>query len=114
MVSYVVSVRFISGFVFGAGSGIAALKLYLYEEEKTDTGNTSSLVTNTIKTSSLVTNTALINKHTGHTSIVHVLSCDRGKLSHRYSVQEPTLNSSGHLHSLLARKNNDYLFYLVI
>ncbi|XP_048031085.1 nuclease EXOG, mitochondrial-like [Megalobrama amblycephala] len=39
MVSYVVSVRFISGFVFGAGSGIAALKLYLYEEEKTDSGS---------------------------------------------------------------------------
>ncbi|XP_067291550.1 nuclease EXOG, mitochondrial-like [Pseudorasbora parva] len=37
MVSHVVSVRFISGFVFGAGSGVAALKLYLYEEEKTHT-----------------------------------------------------------------------------
>lgn len=34
-----VSVRFISGFVFGAGSGVAALKLYLYEEEKTHTGS---------------------------------------------------------------------------
>lgn len=64
MVSYVVSVRFISGFVFGAGSGIAALKLYLYEEEKTDTGKTSSLVTNTL----------LINKDTVNRSIVHVHS----------------------------------------
>lgn len=61
MVSYVVSVRFISGFVFGAGSGIAALKLYLYEEEKTDSGKSSS-----------VSNTSLINKHTVHTAIVHV------------------------------------------
>jgi len=41
MVSYVVSVRFISGFVFGAGSGVAALKLYQYEEEKTHTGKTN-------------------------------------------------------------------------
>jgi len=41
MVSYVVSVRFISGFVFGAGSGVAALKLYQYEEEKTHTGKTT-------------------------------------------------------------------------
>ncbi|XP_077075353.1 nuclease EXOG, mitochondrial [Siphateles boraxobius] len=36
-----VSVRFISGFVFGAGSGVAALKLYQYEEEKTHTGSSA-------------------------------------------------------------------------
>ncbi|XP_073687307.1 nuclease EXOG, mitochondrial-like [Garra rufa] len=36
MASYVISVRFVSGFVFGAASGVAALKLYLYEEQKTD------------------------------------------------------------------------------
>lgn len=33
------SVRFISGFVFGAGSGVAALKLYYYEEQQTHTGS---------------------------------------------------------------------------
>ncbi|CAM4724301.1 unnamed protein product [Leuciscus chuanchicus] len=42
MVSNVVSVRFISGFVFGAGSGVAALKLYQYEEENTHTDTGSS------------------------------------------------------------------------
>ncbi|KAK2870496.1 hypothetical protein QQF64_021524 [Cirrhinus molitorella] len=39
MASYVISVRFVGGFVFGAASGVAALKLYLYEEQKTDKGS---------------------------------------------------------------------------
>ncbi|XP_016339984.1 nuclease EXOG, mitochondrial isoform X1 [Sinocyclocheilus anshuiensis] len=36
MASKVISVRFVCGFVLGATSGVAALKLYLYEEQKTD------------------------------------------------------------------------------
>ncbi|XP_050954587.1 nuclease EXOG, mitochondrial isoform X3 [Labeo rohita] len=39
MAPHVISVRFVSGFVFGAASGVAALKLYLYEEQKTDRGS---------------------------------------------------------------------------
>lgn len=39
MASRVISVRFVSGFVFGAASGVAALELYLYEEQKTHSGS---------------------------------------------------------------------------
>lgn len=41
MASNVMSVRFVCGFVLGATSGVAAIKLYLYEEQKTESGSSA-------------------------------------------------------------------------
>lgn len=44
MAPSVMSVRFVCGFVLGATSGVAALKLYLYEEQKTDSDSSARLI----------------------------------------------------------------------
>uniref|UniRef100_A0A8C1VCY1 Nuclease EXOG, mitochondrial n=1 Tax=Cyprinus carpio TaxID=7962 RepID=A0A8C1VCY1_CYPCA len=44
MAPSVISVRFVCGFVLGATSGVAALKLYLYEEQKTDPDSSARLI----------------------------------------------------------------------
>lgn len=41
MAPSVMSVRFVCGFVLGATSGVAALKLYLYEEQETDSDSSA-------------------------------------------------------------------------
>ncbi|XP_042570860.1 nuclease EXOG, mitochondrial-like [Cyprinus carpio] len=44
MAPSVISVRFVCGFVLGATSGVAALKLYLYEEQETDSDSSARLI----------------------------------------------------------------------
>ncbi len=83
MASRVISVRFVSGFVFGAASGVAALKLYLYEEPKTDTGKTTqmhNLLSNKeTRRKNIITDRSIVHVHP------YTERGDRGKLSQRYT-----------------------------